>query len=271
MTINNIVLVTRYNSAEAESIAIKVAHLVRKRGVNVYTISPLSIESAKRLDSEDELRHIKLELAIAIGGDGTTLRTVRWLSNAVPVFSIKLAGSRGILAEITPEQLEPALDSIFSNSFYLEKRMRIYASINGHEFPPALNEILINRINVTRTPTYTIRFAQDELKQRMDGVIISTPTGSTGHSLSLGGPVLHENLNALVITPLSSVNRMPPLVVTTEPIEVRSNGDSSIIVDGQSTFETKSEQDIRIARYEHDAVFLRFKSKGLRQLAKLGF
>jgi len=153
----------------------------------------------------------------------------------------------------------------------LEKRMRIYASVNGLEFPPALNEILINRINVTRTPTYTIRFAQDELKQRMDGVIISTPTGSTGHSFSLGGPVLHENLNALVITPLSSVNKMPPLVVPNEPIVVSSNADSSLVIDGQSVYEIKSEQDFMIARYEHDAVFLRFKPKGLRQLAKLGF
>jgi len=271
MPIKNIVLVTRYSSAEAENIANNVAQLVHKRGANVYTVSPLSVENAKELDSSDELKDIDLDLAIAIGGDGTTLRAVRWLSNAVPVFSIKLVGSRGILAETTPDQLEPALDRIFSNSFYLEKRMRIYASIDGHEFAPALNEILINRINVTRTPTYTIRFAQDELKQRMDGIIISTPTGSTGHSFSLGGPVLHENLNALVLTPLSSVNRMPSLVVPTEPIGVRSNADSSIIVDGQSTFEIKSEQDIRVARYEHDAIFLRFKPKGLRQLAKLGF
>lgn len=271
MIIKNIVLVTRYSSVEAENIANKVGQLLHKKGAAVYTVSPLSVNNAKQLDSEDELRHITLDLAIAIGGDGTTLRAVRWLSNTVPVFGIRLPGSRGILAETTPDELEPALDRIFSNSFYLEKRMRIYASINGHQFPPALNEILINRINITRTPTFTIRFAQDELKQRMDGVIIATPTGSTGHSFAVGGPVLHENLNALVITPLSPVNRMPPLVVPPEQIEVRSNADCNLIVDGQSTFEMKSEQDFKIGRYEHDAVFLRFESKGLRQLAKLGF
>ena len=131
MTISNIVLVTRYSSVEAENIANKVAQLVHKRGVNVYTVLPLSVENARELDSTDELKGIAFDLAIAIGGDGTTLRAVRWLSNAVPIFSIKLAGSRGILAETTPDELEPALDRIFSNSFYLEKRMRIYASING--------------------------------------------------------------------------------------------------------------------------------------------
>jgi len=271
MAMNNIVLVTRYGSLEAENIANKVAQLLHKRGANVYTVSPLSVMNSKQLDSEDELRRTALDLAIAIGGDGTTLRAVRWLSNTVPVFGIRLAGSRGILAETTVDELEPALDRIFSNSFYLEKRMRIYASIDGLEFPPALNEILINKINVTRTPTYTIRFAQDQLKQRMDGIMIATPTGSTGHSFSLGGPVLHENLNVLVIMPLGPVNRMPPLVVPNEQVEVRSNADSSIIIDGQSTFEIKYEEDIRIARYEHDAVFLRFETKGLRQLAKLGF
>ena len=64
---------------------------------------------------------------------------------------------------------------------------------------------------------------------------------------------------------------MPSLVVNVEPTEVRSNADASIIVDGQSPVETKAEEDIRISRYEPDAVFLRFKSKGLRQLAKLEF
>jgi NAD+ kinase len=271
MTINNIVLVTRYGSLEAENAANKVAQLLHKRGANVYTVSPLAVMNAKQLESEHELRRTHLDLAIAIGGDGTVLRAIRWLSNAVPVFGLRLAGSRGILAETSLDEVESALDRIFANAFCVEKRMRIYASIDSLEFPPALNEILISRINVTRTPTFTIRFAKDQLKQRMDGIMIATPTGSTGHSFSLGGPVLHENLNVLVITPLSPVNRMPPLVVPNEPIEVKSNADSSIIVDGQSTFEIKFEQDIKIARYKHDARFLRFETKGLRQLAKLGF
>ena len=64
---------------------------------------------------------------------------------------------------------------------------------------------------------------------------------------------------------------MPSLVANVEPLEVRSNADASMIVDGQSPVETKAEQDMRISRYEPDAVFFRFKSKGLRQLAKLGF
>jgi NAD+ kinase len=271
VTISSIILVTRYNSTEAENTAARVAELVRKRGVRAYTVSPLSIPNTTKLESEDALKNVNLDLAIAVGGDGTTLRAVRWLNNSTPVFSIKLAGSRGILAEATIDQVESSLENIFANAFYLERRMRIFASVDGQEFPPALNEILINRLNVTRTPTYTIRFAEDELRQRMDGIIISTPTGSTGHSFSLGGPVLHEALDALVITPLSSVNRMPSLVVPVEPIEIRSNADYGIVVDGQSVFETRSERTVKIARYERDAVFLRFRSKGLRQLAKLGF
>ncbi|MFQ5921137.1 MAG: NAD(+)/NADH kinase [Nitrososphaerales archaeon] len=271
MAINNILLVTRYGSSEARDIARKVAEIVQKKGANVYTVSPLSFDKSKELDSEEELKDIPLDLAIGVGGDGTVLRAVRWMRNSVPVFSIKLAGSRGILAETTPEEVESALDRIFANSFYLEKRMRVYASIDGLASSPALNEILINRMTLTRTPTYTIRFAHDELSQRMDGVLVSTPTGSTGHSFSLGGPVLHEGLDALVITPLGSVNRMPQLVVPNEQIEVRSNDEASIIVDGQSAFEIKSNQNIKIARYQHDAVFLRFETKGLRQLAKLGY
>ncbi len=271
MTLNDVLLVTRYSSPEAVDIAKKVAMILRKRGSNVYTISPLSVSDARELDSEEKLGELKLNLAIAVGGDGTMLRAVRWMRDAVPVFGIRLAGSRGILAEIAPDETEQSLERIFSNSYYLEKRMRIYASVNGLESSPALNEILISRINLIRTPTYAIRFARDELRQRMDGILVSTPTGSTGHSFSLGGPVLQEGLNALVITPLSYFNRMPPLVVPTEEIEVTSNADSSVIVDGQSAFEIGSGRNVKIARYEHDAVFLRFERRGLRQLAKLGF
>ena len=105
----------------------------------------------------------------------------------------------------------------------------------------------------------------------MDGIIISTPTGSTGHSYSVGGSVLYEELDVLLLTPMSSVNRMPSLIFPDEPIEIRNNFESKIVVDGQNIFEVKAEENINISRYEYDAVFVRFKTRGLRQLEKLGF
>jgi NAD+ kinase len=105
----------------------------------------------------------------------------------------------------------------------------------------------------------------------MDGIVISTPTGSTGHSFSIGGPVLHEGMNCLILSPLASVNRMPQLVMPVEEITIQSSHESHLIVDGQETFKVDPESPIRILRYSEDATFLRLEKKGMRQLAKLGF
>ena len=271
MDIHNVVIIPKYNSSYAEGVARNTAKLVQKRGSNVYTISPFSVEKGIVLKHLAELSDKDIDLAIAVGGDGTTLRIVKAFPNSVPIFSIKGGGTRGILATIDADELDVGIEKIFSNSFLLEKRMRIHASINGMKSTPALNEIFINGINVVRTPTFTIKFKEDELQQRMDGVIISTPTGSTGHSYSVGGSVLYEELDVLLLTPMSSVNRMPSLIFPDEPIEIRNNFESKIVVDGQNIFEVKAEENINISRYEYDAVFVRFKTRGLRQLEKLGF
>jgi len=271
MNIRNVAIVTKHNSPLAEQISRKVVKLLQERGCQVYTISPFIVEKGIMLSNLDELIEKELDLAIAVGGDGTTLKVVRCLTKSVAIFSIKAGGTRGILATVHADEVNTSVQKIFSNSFHLEKRMRIYASTKQIKSAPALNEVFISRINVTRTPTFTIKFKQDEIQQRMDGIIISTPTGSTGHSYSVGGPVLYEELNVLLLTPMNTVNRMPPLIFPDEPIEISSNFDSKIVIDGQDVLETKREENIKIARYEYDATFVRFETKGLRQLAKLGF
>ncbi|MEP0825391.1 MAG: NAD(+)/NADH kinase, partial [Nitrososphaera sp.] len=111
----------------------------------------------------------------------------------------------------------------------------------------------------------------DEIKQRMDGIVVSTPTGSTGHSFSIGGPVLHEGMSCLILSPLASVNRMPQLVIPVEEITVQSTYESHVVIDGQESFTVRADEPIRISRYADDAVFLRLQKKGMRQLSKLGF
>jgi NAD+ kinase len=270
LNIRNVAIITKIGSSEANSAATKVATLLNKSKINVHSVLPFIIEGATPI-SPSELRDIKLDLVFAIGGDGTTLRAFRMIPGRVPLFSINSGGHRGILSDIDAGSIDDAVNTILAGKYFYDCRIRIQASVNGKLFPPVLNDILIIRVNLTRTPLLSVMLMGDEIKQRMDGIVISTPTGSTGHSFSVGGPVLHEGMSCLSLTPIASVNRMPQLVIPLEQILIRSTHESHMILDGQETFKVQADEPINILRCSDDAVFLRLHKKGMRQLAKLGF
>jgi NAD+ kinase len=270
LNLNRVAVVSKFGSKEAEDAAKKVAKKLAKRS-QVFTISPIDVEGTKKVNDLEELKNTKLDLTITLGGDGTTLRTFRYLENEVPILAVNVGGNRGILSEITMPEIDTAIDQILSDNIFLDRRTRVVASRKGQEFPPALNEIFINRQNLTKTSLFEIRFQNDTVTQKMDGVIIATPSGSTGHSYSLGGPILHESLDVLIITPVAPVNKLPSLVVPDEKIEIISSHDSNIIMDAQVIKQTRDDDVITIRRYEKQAIFVRLKKRGLRQMSKLGF
>ncbi len=266
----NVAIVTKIGSSEADSAAIKVATLLNRKKINVHSVLPFTLDDATPI-SPSELKDIKLDLVFAIGGDGTTLRAFRMIPGGVPLFSINSGGHRGILSDIDAGSIDEAVNTILAGKYFYDCRIRIQASVNGKLFPPVLNDILILRVNLTRTPLLSVMLMGDEIKQRMDGIVISTPTGSTGHSFSVGGPVLHEGMSCLSLTPIASVNRMPQLVIPLEEILIRSTHESHMILDGQEMFKVHADEPINVLRCSDDAVFLRLHKKGMRQLAKLGF
>ncbi|MFL6481755.1 MAG: NAD(+)/NADH kinase [Nitrososphaera sp.] len=268
--IHNVAIITKNDSSEADSAAMKVASLLNKTKIRIHSVLPFIIEDAIPIKPE-ELKDLKLDLVFAIGGDGTTLRAFRIAPAKVPLFSINSGGHRGILSEIDTQSIDEAVNTILAGRYFYDCRIRIQASVNGRLFPPVLNDILITRVNLTRTPLLSIMLMGDEISQRMDGILISTPTGSTGHSFSVGGPVLHEGMSSLSLTPVASVNRMPHLVLPTEEILIRSTYESHLVLDGQETFKIHAEEPIKIMRSSEDAIFLRLQKKGMRQLTKLGF
>jgi len=271
LNLNRVAVVSKVGSKESEDAAKKVAKKLLAKKSQVFTISPVEVEGAKKISDLEELKDTKLDLTITLGGDGTTLRTFRYLENEVPNLAINVGGNRGILSEITMPDIDTAINQILSDNIFLDKRIRVVASCNGQDFPPALNEIFINRQNLTKTSLFEIRFQNDIVTQKMDGVIISTPSGSTGHSYSLGGPILHESLDVLIITPVAPVNKLPSLVVPDEKIEILSSHDSNIIMDAQVIKPARNDDIITIRKYKKHAVFVRIKKRGLRQMSKLGF
>jgi NAD+ kinase len=269
--LQKVAVISKVGSKESEKAVKDVAKKLIAKKSTVYTITSSDIDGTKKIETLEELKKIKLDLVISLGGDGTTLRVFRNLDNEVPILTINVGGNRGILSEITIDEIDDAIEQILKGKFFLDKRIRVVASCGGKEFPPALNEIYISRTNLTKTSEINIKFQNDTVKQKMDGVIVATPSGSTGHSFSLGGPILHESLDVLIITPVAPVYRLESIVVPDEKIEITSSHDSNIVMDAQVVKSAGYGESIIIKKYKKPAVFIRLKKRGLRQMSKLGF
>ncbi len=168
------------------------------------------------------------DLVIIMGGDGTLLHSARSLADYdVPLIGINL-GRLGFLTDISPDQMFATLEEILSGEYKEEARNLLSAEINGQTYT-ALNDVVIHKWNLARMiefETYIDGHFVDT--QRSDGLIISTPTGSTAYALSGGGPLVHPDLNAVVLVPIC------PHTLSNRPIVI--SGDSKIeIVVGSET------------------------------------
>ena len=271
LNLRRVAIVSKVGSRESEEAAVRVARMFLAGGSSVYTISPVDTDGAQRVEALEDLRRVRLDLVVTLGGDGTTLRAFRSLENETPILTINVGGNRGILAEITMDGVEGAIAQIRKGRFFLDRRTRLVASVGGRDLPPALNEVYISRSNMTKTSEIEIQFRNDTVRQKMDGLIVATPSGSTGHSFSLGGPILHESLDVLIITPVAPVYRLASLVVPDQKVAVISSHDCKVVVDAQVIQDVGYGEVITIRRHKKPAVFIRLKKRGLRQMSKLGF
>ncbi|MEE9396827.1 MAG: NAD(+) kinase [Methylococcales bacterium] len=175
------------------------------------------------------------DLVISIGGDGTFLTAARALSpHDVPIVGINL-GRLGFLVDISPNEMADRLDEILGGEYLAEDRFLLRAKIvrNGETIrtQTAMNEVVVQRSTTASMLEIKTHINGIFLNsQRSDGLIVSTPTGSTAYALSGGGPILHPTLNALVLVPIN------PHTLSNRPIVIGSN----------STIEITFSQDKRI-------------------------
>ncbi len=201
----------------------------------------------------------KADFAVVFGGDGTILSAARELCEAsVPVIGVNV-GKLGFLAEFAPGELQELFDRIISDSSLIEKRMILDCRVRskGKETfgSTAINDVVI----AAGAP-----FSMVELKMSVqgqplascigDGVIISTPTGSTAYSLSAGGPILSANLSAIVITPVCPHSlSFRPIVIdadsVVEILSVRVNEGTTITLDGQVSRKLTTDDVVSVQRH----------------------
>ena len=192
------------------------------------------------------------DFVYVIGGDGTILKAARFFAkHNAAIFGINL-GRLGFLSQSSKEYLKKSVEKILSGQFHIEERIMLQSSDTI-----ALNDFVIKGNTQGRTAKLSLKIGGNPLCDYLaDGIIISTPTGSTAYGLSAGGPVLSPNLDAFVIVPICPHTLTArPLVVPDKEVITVSMGDSEngfvVSVDGQNFFEYKS--DIVIKKSEYTA------------------
>jgi NAD+ kinase len=168
---------------------------------------------------ENERLAASVDLIVVLGGDGTMIATSRMMGDYdVPVLGINY-GTLGYLAEFRVEELVPALEAVLAGDYRIDTRVRLAVDLyRGDEMlshSRALNDVVINKSALARIIEIEARMDGHLISGfRADGLIVSTPTGSTAYNLSAGGPVVYPSMNALVITPIC------PFTLSDRPIVV---------------------------------------------------
>ena len=199
------------------------------------------------------------DLTIVIGGDGTLLRVARFYSEiSVPVLGLNM-GRLGFLAQAMTNEIDSVLEKIQANDYTIEDRLML---ISGNK--TALNDFVIKGCNHYRTSKIYLEINDNLVCDYVaDGLIISTPTGSTAYGLSAGGPVISPELEAITIVPICphTLNARPLVIPASETISVKT-GDKllSVSADGYDTEESVEKITIKAAPYKAKLAFLKNES-----------
>lgn len=210
-----------------------------------------SIQKEYRQFSAFEELDNSFDLFFSIGGDGTILKSINYIRNLnIPIVGIN-TGRLGFLATIQKEQIESTLNEILEKKFTLSPRSVLTIETNTKDQDPVFSQIALNEIAVSRRNTTSMITVDTWLNDQFltsywaDGLIIATPTGSTGYSLSCGGPVITPDADSLVITPIAPHN------LNARPLVIRDGTKIKLKVSGREKTHLVS-MDSRIATLEND-------------------
>lgn len=227
----------------------QLAGLLRSRGLAILIDETTSVLMGRDFAPMRPITEIgrEIDLAIVIGGDGTILHVARHLAaSRVPIVGVNL-GRLGFLADIPAERMLPEVTRILDGDCQTESRLLLTAEIMRKgkivQTASALNDIIVTKGDLARMIEYETYIGGEFVNDmRGDGIIISTPTGSTAYAMSAGGPILHPTLPAIALVPICphTLSNRPIVVGGESVIEIVMTGHSDqlahITFDGQESF-----------------------------------
>lgn len=284
MTAVSVLIAIHHERAAARQLAERAAAWLRERGHRAW----VPTEDAKELgleDLADDAAPSSADLVLSLGGDGTMLRAVTMLDGAsVPLLGVNL-GRLGYLTEVESHELEDALARFVAGSddghWQLDERMMLDVSVTAADGSGigtwrALNEAVVEKLESGHTVDLLIRIDGEPFTSyAADGLIVSTPTGSTAYSLSARGPVVSPKHRALLITPVAPHMLFDRSLVLdpneTVDIEVIGEREASVAVDGRAVCALTAGAVVRCVPSSAKACFVRFGAHHYHQVLKAKF
>ena len=263
-------LVARVDRKSALKLAAKLLDHLEARGLSVF-LEPRLAKYANRVEATLPLEEMKADLIITIGGDGTVLRTCLMIPKPEPPILAINMGVRGFLTEALPKQGLEAVDKCLKGEFVLQRCMKLASFIGDARLPDALNEVFITA-DAPAKLLYT-RIWKDGTavaECRADGVMVASQVGSTGYSLSAGGPVLDPEVNAFVLASVCPLPAFRPIVFPAEStigVEVLRPKRAMVVLDGHHRREIEPKNPrVTITKSEYESSFVRFKGDFYQRL-----
>ena len=266
-------IISKQGKPELAKVAVQVADWLRRRG---YTITADAATREFCADCEpaerEELATVAPDFVIVLGGDGTLLSTARCVARAdIPILGVNL-GSLGFLTEVKQEEIEQALEEVdATRSYELSLRPMLHCQVIREgkcvATYEALNEVVMNQSAVARITDFEVRVNDIFVANyKADGLIISTPTGSTAYSLAAGGPILAPDVPGFVITPVAShaLTNRPLVVKDTAVIEARivvTREQAFLTIDGQVGTPLGENDLVRCRKSDHNVKLFKFAGR----------
>jgi NAD+ kinase len=213
-----------------------------------------------------DLRKLKADLLVTVGGDGTILRTAMLIPDpSTPILGVNM-GSRGFLTEVSPRDVKQALDKVLNGDYAIEECIKLSSKSLNPEvtFPDSLNEVLVASSRPSKM--LDLRLSVDGVRLidiQADGAIVAPPTGSTAYNLSAGGSILSPGVEAMILTTTCPYSYFRSIVVpTSSRISIgllKPNVDALAIIDGRDYTPLKPGSTVEVWKSSHRARFVRFK------------
>lgn len=265
-------IIIKSNSNARKSDLKKIVAMLKKFKKEVFLdVNSAPVLGVKNGHSKTELLQV-CDLVLTLGGDGTLLKAAGCTAKKPTLILGVNFGNLGFLTESMPEKLEQDLKKLFEGHYYIDERflLRINHYRNGQRINTflALNDAVINQGAFARL----IEMQVEINKQRMvtfkaDGLIVSSPTGSTGHALSAGGPIVHPSLPAFILTPIcpATLSVRPIVIPNDREIKItlttqrKENQNVGLTLDGQKTIPLQYGDEIKIRQSKRKFLLIRLK------------